>query len=211
MDEFYRIASVENPEESAWGIIGGGISTYNRRQAGDNHFQRLCYALYAPDQTIVGGILGEVYWEWFYIDLLWVREDLRGQGYGHRILTIAEDEARKRGAKRLSGHLQLPGPSVLPAPRLPGVWHPARLPPRTPALFLHQTALKNSTMRLTSILRYDLLVPRNPHQVIQSCSRSASIRTNQVRYLYSIHPACNPIYVFAASGQAQTKYINEES
>jgi GNAT superfamily N-acetyltransferase len=49
----------------------------------------------------VGGVLGEVYWGWFYLDLLWVKEELRGRGYGHRLLEIAEDEARKRGAKHV--------------------------------------------------------------------------------------------------------------
>ena len=27
--------------------------------------------------------------------------ELRGRGYGHRLLTVAEDEARKRGAKNV--------------------------------------------------------------------------------------------------------------
>ncbi|NTU64122.1 MAG: GNAT family N-acetyltransferase [Chloroflexi bacterium] len=33
-----------------------------------------------------------------YIDLLWLKEELRGRGYGHRLLMLAEDEARQRGA-----------------------------------------------------------------------------------------------------------------
>lgn len=99
MQEEYEIAYVGDPEESAWGIIGRGVGRYNREQAGDNHFQRLCFVLQTPDQEIIGGVLGETYWEWFYIDLLWVKDELRGQGYGHRLLTIAEQEARQRGAK----------------------------------------------------------------------------------------------------------------
>lgn len=99
MQEEYDIAYVDDPEESAWGIIGRGVGRYNREQAGDNHFQRLCFVLQTPDQEIIGGVLGETYWEWFYIDLLWVKDELRGQGYGHRLLTIAEQEARQRGAK----------------------------------------------------------------------------------------------------------------
>ena len=99
MNTAYQITYVDNPEDEAWGIIGRGLSRYNIAQAGDNKFKRLCYVLRAPDESIVGGILGEVYWVWFYIDLLWVEDALRGQGHGHRLLTRAEDEARKLGAK----------------------------------------------------------------------------------------------------------------
>ena len=99
MAEEYQIVYVDKPEESAWGTIGGGVHNFNLQQAGDNNFQRLCFVLQAPDQEIVGGILGEIYWGWFYIDLLWVKDELRGCGHGNRLLTLAEDEARQRGAK----------------------------------------------------------------------------------------------------------------
>jgi GNAT superfamily N-acetyltransferase len=95
----FNIVYVDNPEQSAWGIIGRGVAHYNKEQAGDNGFQRLCFILQAPDESIVGGVIGETYWDWFYLDLLWVKDDLRGRGFGHRLLTLAEDEARERGAK----------------------------------------------------------------------------------------------------------------
>jgi GNAT superfamily N-acetyltransferase len=99
MDEEYRIDYVDNPEESAWGIIGRGLSSYNAQQAGITRFQRLCFVVHTPDQVVAGGVFGETYWDWLYIDLLWVKDELRGRGYGHRLLTLAEDEARRRGAK----------------------------------------------------------------------------------------------------------------
>ena len=99
MNEEYRIDYDDKPEESAWGIIGRGVSSYNKQQAGDNNFQRLCFVLRGPDQEIVGGVLGETYWGWFYVDLLWVKEELRGNGHGHRLLMRAEEEARQLGAK----------------------------------------------------------------------------------------------------------------
>jgi GNAT superfamily N-acetyltransferase len=99
MAEDYHILYVDKPDDSVWGIIGGGIQDYNTQQAGDDHGKRLCFVLHAPDQEIVGGLIGMTYWDWFYIDLLWIRQDLRGHGYGHRLLTLAETEARQRGAK----------------------------------------------------------------------------------------------------------------
>ena len=92
----YQIIFVEKPE---WGIIGGGISNYNTQQAGDDNAQTLCFVLQSPDQEIVGGVIGATYWDSFYLDLMWIKEELRGCGYGHRLMTLAEDEARQRGAK----------------------------------------------------------------------------------------------------------------
>ena len=46
-------------------------------------------------------MIGATYWEWFYLDLLWVKDELRGSGYGHRLLRLAEDKARQRGAKNV--------------------------------------------------------------------------------------------------------------
>jgi len=96
MDEEYTIGYVDKPE---WGIIGPAISEYNTQQAGDDEAQSLCFILTGPNQKIVGGVIGATYWDWFHLDLMWVKEDLRGRGYGHRLLLAAEEEARRRGAK----------------------------------------------------------------------------------------------------------------
>jgi GNAT superfamily N-acetyltransferase len=97
MEKEFNIVYVEKSE---WGIIGGGISDYNKKQAGDDKGQQLCFVLYSPDQEVVGGVIGATYWDWLYIDLMWVKEELRGRGFGHRLLVCAEDEARGRGAKK---------------------------------------------------------------------------------------------------------------
>jgi GNAT superfamily N-acetyltransferase len=99
MDKEYQIIYVEKPEQSVWGIIGRGINHYNMEQAGDDKAQRLCFAVQGPDQGIVGGVVAAIYWDWLYIDLMWIQEGLRGRGYGSRLLKLVEDEARQRGAK----------------------------------------------------------------------------------------------------------------
>jgi len=99
MDEEYRIEYIERPQDSAWGIIGRAINEYNTQQAGDDESKVLCFALKGPDDVIVGGVVAQIYWDWLYVDLMWIKEDLRGHGYGHRLLTMLEDEARTRGAR----------------------------------------------------------------------------------------------------------------
>jgi GNAT superfamily N-acetyltransferase len=99
MDNAYQIIYVENPEQSVWGIIGRGINHYNTGQAGDDKAQRLCFAVQGPDQEVVGGVVAVIYWDWLYIDLMWIQEEFRGHGYGSRLLELVEDEARRRGAK----------------------------------------------------------------------------------------------------------------
>lgn len=99
MDEQYNIAYVDKPDNAVWGAIGGGINDYNEEQGGPSKGKLLCFVLYGPDQDIVGGLIGETHWDWFYVNLLWLKADLRGHGYGHRLLTLAEEEARQRGAQ----------------------------------------------------------------------------------------------------------------
>ena len=90
---------IVNREEAPWNIIGGGINNYNTQQAGDDNSQTVCFVLQSPDETIVGGVIGVVYWDWFSLDLMWMEEAYRGQGYGRRLLALAEEEACKRGAR----------------------------------------------------------------------------------------------------------------
>ncbi len=96
MDEEYQFVSVDKPE---WEIIGGGISDYNTQMAGDDQGKNLCFVLRAPEGETAGGVIGATYWGWLYINLMWVREDLRRRGFGSRLLSMAEEEGRQRGAK----------------------------------------------------------------------------------------------------------------
>ena len=96
MDEEYQIVYADEP---AWDIIGGGINDFNTQQTGDDKGRRLCFVLKGPDGSVAGGVIGATYWDWLSIDLMWIKEELRGRGYGHRLLALAEDEGRQRGAK----------------------------------------------------------------------------------------------------------------
>jgi GNAT superfamily N-acetyltransferase len=95
MHEDYQIIEVEQPE---WDIIGQGLRAYNAQMAGEGKGQTLCFVLKAPDGETVGGVIGETHWDWLFVNLMWVRDDLRRKGYGGQLLQLAEEKARQRGA-----------------------------------------------------------------------------------------------------------------
>ena len=99
MEEAYRIVCIEKGEDIPWAIIGGGISDYNTQQAGDDQGRNLCFILQGSDEEVVGGVIGATHWNWLYINLMWIRAEFRGRGYGQRLLALAEEEGRKRGAE----------------------------------------------------------------------------------------------------------------
>jgi GNAT superfamily N-acetyltransferase len=50
-----------------------------------------------PEGAVVAGLTGKTFWNWLYIDMLWVDDALRGQGVGSALMQAAEQEAKKRG------------------------------------------------------------------------------------------------------------------
>ena len=96
MNDEYRIVQADKP---AWDVIGPAISEFNKEQAGEDNARSVCFVLLGPDEDVVGGVIGATYWDWLHVDLMWIKDELRGRGYGHQLLTLAEDEARRRGAK----------------------------------------------------------------------------------------------------------------
>ena len=57
---------------------------------------------------ISGGTLGRA----LYIDLLWVDEGLRGQGMGHRLVQMTEEQGRERGCTVSRALVSTPGAAL---------------------------------------------------------------------------------------------------
>ena len=48
----------------------------------------------------MGGVSGWVFWDWLYIDKLWVDEAARGKGIGSRLVLEAERMAAEKGVDK---------------------------------------------------------------------------------------------------------------
>jgi GNAT superfamily N-acetyltransferase len=78
-------------------FVRQGLRYFNNQFINDDGFQPLNLFLRRADGSIAGGLLGDVYWGWLSINILWVDESFRHQGYGERLIKMAEDEALKMG------------------------------------------------------------------------------------------------------------------
>lgn len=96
------ISEDDFPEMEAVAAIQRGLHAYNQEMGGP--YDREPVTVLAREAagpaagTVLGGLLGLTYWNWLFIDWLWLAQDQRGRGLGHTLLERAEAIARDRGA-----------------------------------------------------------------------------------------------------------------
>lgn len=93
----YETTLTDAPDRADVEAIGRGLDAFNDRHAGTDGHRSLALLLRDADGTLVGGLVGSTYYGWLHVGLLWVEEQLRGQGHGERLLEAAEQEAVRRG------------------------------------------------------------------------------------------------------------------
>ena len=100
------------PQPDDIAIVRAGLSAYNQQRAPDDTFEPLTLFIRDVDGTVMGGLLGGTIWSWLYVDILWLSDSLRGQGYGTSLLTQAEQLAVARGC--IASHLDTMSFQALP-------------------------------------------------------------------------------------------------
>ena len=90
-----RVATELGADDST--TLSEGLTAFNKKAIGYDDYKPLYVTVRDDADTLCGGLTGETYWGWLYVDILWVREDCRATGLGSQLLAAAEDEARQRG------------------------------------------------------------------------------------------------------------------
>ncbi|BCG24577.1 N-acetyltransferase [Pseudomonas tohonis] len=93
-----RIDVTATPSEDDRAAILKPLRAHNRAKAGDP--QRETLALLVRDERtdeVIGGLYGEIFYRWLYIELLAIPEQARGQGTGSQLMEMAEHAAREKG------------------------------------------------------------------------------------------------------------------
>ena len=92
----------DNCNESDISFIRNNLINYNKDNIGSEPLiEHVNLILRNDDKEIVGGISGIIYMECLSIDLLWVSEELRGLGYGKKLLNEIETTAKSRKCKKV--------------------------------------------------------------------------------------------------------------
>ncbi|UOR07072.1 GNAT family N-acetyltransferase [Hymenobacter aerilatus] len=95
-----RLLLTSDPDLAARQPILAGLQEYNRQQV-PGESQLLAVLLLDEQNTTIGGLWGRTYYDWLFVELLFVPEALRGQNLGTRLLQEAEQAARQRGCQHV--------------------------------------------------------------------------------------------------------------
>jgi len=92
-----KIENNWDPEQAAY--VRTKLMEYNLQQVGKTEVENFSFFVRDSDGTVVGGMTGAIFWDMMRVDILWLDERLRGQGYGSKLVAMAEQYAAENNCK----------------------------------------------------------------------------------------------------------------
>ena len=83
--------------QGASSFVWKQLSEFNQHHAEPDQHTLLRVFARSVHGELVGGLLGETFWRWLYVSILWVDENYRHAGLGRQLMARAEAEAKQRG------------------------------------------------------------------------------------------------------------------
>ena len=79
------------PQDNDVEALKAGLTEYNESFTGAVFREKIASFVKDDSGDVVGGILGEINWNWMHIQGLWVDESIRRRGWGLKLLTEMEE------------------------------------------------------------------------------------------------------------------------
>jgi ribosomal protein S18 acetylase RimI-like enzyme len=96
MDTKYRIDLEQEPTPGDMDVIFNGLQEYNSSRANITlHY--IVLTVRGAQENVIGGLVGNTFLGWLYVQALWIPENLRKAGIGSSLVKKAEHEAARRG------------------------------------------------------------------------------------------------------------------
>ncbi|MFI4997974.1 MAG: GNAT family N-acetyltransferase [Hyphomicrobiales bacterium] len=98
MDPILKLTDAADEEARA--VIGEGLNAHNVEAAGYEDRRPLTVLVSDPfTGKVIGGVIGRTSFGLLFIDLVYLPATLRGLDIGTRMISMAEEEARRRGCR----------------------------------------------------------------------------------------------------------------
>ena len=91
------VTEEEKAEEAVAKTIAGGLDSYNETTFGPYGDARLWLVGRDGGGAVQAGVKAITYWQWLFVEWLWIAEGFRRRGLGSWLLQRCETVARERG------------------------------------------------------------------------------------------------------------------
>ncbi|MUH71989.1 GNAT family N-acetyltransferase [Psychrosphaera haliotis] len=89
------------PQDNEFEALKAGLTKYNESHTGDVFREKVSSFVKDESGVIVGGILGEINWDWLHIQGLWIDESIRNHGWGAKLLSSMEEYALSKNTTNI--------------------------------------------------------------------------------------------------------------
>lgn len=89
------------PQDDDIEALRTGLTKFNESFTGSVFREKISSFVKDDSGNIVGGILGEINWNWMYIQGLWIDESVRNDGWGHKLLSQMEEYALSKSTTNI--------------------------------------------------------------------------------------------------------------
>jgi len=96
-----KLTTPSKPNEQEFESLKVGLTKYNELVTGPVLSEEVSSFVKNESGLILGGILGEINWDWMYIKGLWVDESIRKSGWGEKLLQSLEQYSVSKGVPNI--------------------------------------------------------------------------------------------------------------
>ena len=100
MVDKHEVILEAEPRASDMQALVKGLTEFNASQANGDTPQYILATVRDSEGVLAGGLLGATYLGWLQIQVVWLDDNVRGHGYGSKLMAVAENEALRRGCAR---------------------------------------------------------------------------------------------------------------